>query len=181
MEGLKLRCIALLALLSLTLSACTSVPDGVSPVEDFELNRYLGDWYEIVRLDHPFERGLTQVTANYALRDDGGVEVINRGFNLQTQTWKEAKGKAYFVGEQDVGHLKVSFFGPFYSSYVIFVLDKHDYQYALVSGPNRDYFWILARSRTLEDDVLADLLAQAKELGFATEELIFVEQTQQGN
>ena len=158
------------------LSACTSLPEGIKPMRDFELQRYLGKWYEIARHDHSFERGLEQVTAQYSLLDDGGVKVINRGYNSEEQEWDEAIGKAYFVGEQNIGHLKVSFFGPFYASYVIFSLDNDNYGYAMITGPNRDYFWILARQPELEDDVLQSLLTKARDAGFDTEKLIFVNQ-----
>lgn len=156
------------------LSGCTGVPDGVSVVTGFEIDRYLGTWYEIARLDHSFERGLSAVTANYSLRDDGGVEVINRGFNSNSGEWETAVGKAYFVGANDVGQLKVSFFGPFYGGYNIVELDKSGYQYSLVAGPNRDYLWILNRTPRMEPDILQSLVDKARELGFATGELIIV-------
>ena len=130
--------VAGMALLTAVLqSGCAGAPDGVEVVTDFELNRYLGTWYEIARLDHRFERGLSRVTANYSMRDDGGVSVVNRGYQLSSEEWEEATGKAYFVGAPDIGQLKVSFFGPFYGGYNIMELDKDDYQYALVAGPDR--------------------------------------------
>ena len=132
---------------------CTGKPDGVVAVKGFELDRYLGTWYEIARLDHSFERGLDNITAEYSLRDDGGVKVINRGFSREDDDWQQAEGKAYFVGNADEGHLKVSFFGPFYGSYVIFELDKTDYQYAFVSGPDTSYLWLLARQPEVDDKV----------------------------
>jgi len=156
------------------LSGCAGSPDGVSVVTEFEIDRYLGTWFEIARLDHSFERGLTRVTATYSLRDDGGVHVVNRGFTDESNEWDEAIGKAYFVGADDVGQLKVSFFGPFYGGYNIIELDKSDYQYSLVAGPNRDYLWILGRTPQMEPDVLQSLVDRARELGFATDELIFV-------
>jgi apolipoprotein D and lipocalin family protein len=104
----------LATILAVFLSACTGAPEGVEVVSGFDLNRYLGTWYEIARLDHSFERGLSSITATYSLRDDGGVRVINRGYNAEEGEWDEAEGKAYFVGDEDVGQLKVSFFGPFY-------------------------------------------------------------------
>ena len=110
--------------LGLSLAACTSVPEGIDPITGFETERYLGTWYEIARLDHSFERGLSNVTATYNRRDDGGIEVINRGFKDKSGEWDDATGKAYFAGNEDVGHLKVSFFGPFYGSYIIFELQK---------------------------------------------------------
>ena len=110
------------------LSACVSRPDNVQPVHDFQLQRYLGTWYEIARLDHRFERGMQAVTARYSLREDGGVDVINRGYIPAKSRWKQAHGKAYFVEDSQQGFLKVSFFGPFYGAYVIFELDQQDYQ-----------------------------------------------------
>ena len=162
-------------LVAVLLSGCTGIPDGVTAVRGFELERYLGTWYEIARLDHRFERGLSSVTATYSLRADGGVDVLNRGYNTATETWDEAQGKAYFVDEPDVGRLKVSFFGPFYGGYNIVELDQEDYRYALVAGPTRSYLWILARSPALGEATLAALVDTAARLGFATDELIYVE------
>ncbi|WP_298770045.1 lipocalin family protein [uncultured Shewanella sp.] len=163
------------------LNGCLGMPQNMTPVKNFDVNRYVGTWYEIARLDHSFERGLTQVTAQYALRDDGGVNVINRGFSPKSDEWKEADGKAYFVGATDEGYLKVSFFGPFYGSYVIFDLlpekvSQQDYQYAFVSGPDLSYLWLLSRTPTVPSAVLTDFIAQSKALGFDTRELIMVEQ-----
>lgn len=157
------------------LFACTSVPDGIHPVKDFELKPYLGKWYEIARLDHGFEEGLSKVTATYAMRDDGGVSVINRGYNTKKGEWEEAEGKAYFVKESTVGHLKVSFFGPFYASYVIFELaDENDY--AFVTGNNRDYLWLLSRTPTIDEDLKSRFKKQAEALNFDLSELIWVDQ-----
>jgi apolipoprotein D and lipocalin family protein len=165
----------LLLSISFLLASCTGMPDNIKPVEQFELQRYLGTWYEVARLDHSFERGLSHVTANYTLRDDGGVKVINRGYSQENKAWKEAEGKAYFVDRNDVGYLKVSFFGPFYGSYVVFELDKENYNYALISGPNKEYFWILARQPQLAPKIQQRLIEKAKSLGFATENLILVD------
>lgn len=166
----------LMPLLGILFQGCTGIPDGIEPVTGFELERYLGQWYEIARLDHPFERGLSHVTATYRPREGGGVEVINRGYNADKQHWQEARGKAFFVDEPAVGRLKVSFFGPFYGAYNIFELDKQNYEYAMVCGPNRDYFWILARKPDMEPELLQRLVRQARELGFATDKLIYPEQ-----
>ena len=174
-KGNRTRATSLLTILAAFMAACTGAPEGVEPVSDFELDRYLGTWYEIARLDHRFERGLTNITADYSLRDDGGVKVINRGYNAEDQEWDEAEGKAYFVGDEDVGQLKVSFFGPFYGGYNVIELDKEGYQYSMVAGPDRSYLWILSRSPDLDDAVLERLLAKAGELGFPIGELIMVE------
>lgn len=155
------------------LTGCTGIPSGTEPVTGFELDRYLGQWYEIARLDHSFERGLDCVTATYSLRDDDGVRVINRGYNIEEQAWDEAEGRAYFIEDETVGRLKVSFFGPFFGGYNILELDD-DYQWALVAGPNRDYLWILSRTPQMPDDTEARLRERAAELNFPTDELIDV-------
>lgn len=154
---------------------CTSVPEGVKPVQGFEADRYLGTWYEIARFDHSFERGLSQITANYSMRDDGGIRVLNRGYNAEEGEWNEAEGKAYFVEDKQTGHLKVSFFGPFYASYVVAELDKENYHYSLVTGPDKTYLWILSRTPELPQTVLDGLIKKAKSLGFDTSKLIWVE------
>jgi apolipoprotein D and lipocalin family protein len=163
----------LLVLLICLFSGCVGIPENVKPVDHFNLEKYLGKWYEIARLDHPFERGLTRVTAVYRLRDDGGIEVINRGYSAAENKWKEATGKGYFVKGPDQGHLKVSFFGPFYGSYIVFDLDHDRYQHALVCGPDKDYFWILARSPEMKPELLETLVSKAASLGFDTTKLIY--------
>ena len=162
--------------IALLMSGCTGMPDGVRPVEGFELDRYLGQWYEIARLDHRFERGLTQVTAQYSLREDGGVRVLNRGFSNAEGEWQEVEGKAYFVESPDLGHLKVSFFGPLYSSYVVFELDSQEYQYAFISGYNTSYLWLLARTPTVDVGILQRFMERAAALGFDTDAVILVAQ-----
>jgi len=157
------------------LAGCVGVPQGIEPVRGFDLDRYLGKWYEIARLDHSFERGMTRVTAEYSLRDDGGVRVVNRGFDATEGAWDEAVGKAYFVADEDQGYLKVSFFGPFYGAYVVFELDP-DYRYAFISGPDRSYLWLLARTPDLPETVRQRFVERATELGFDLGELIWVTQ-----
>ena len=159
----------------LLLLGCTSIPDGLQPVTGFELERYLGKWYEIARLDHSFERDLSEVTAQYSLRQDGGVEVVNQGFNQKSGKWEMVTGKAYFIENESVGSLKVSFFGPFYGGYHIIALDQEDYSYAMVTGPSRSYLWILSRDMTLESVILQELVRKAKQWGFETDKLIYVD------
>lgn len=164
-----------LILITLLFTGCSRMPDGVEPITAFDADRYLGKWYEIARLDHAFERGLTHVSAEYSLRDDGGIRVINRGFSQENNDWKEAEGKAYFVESEDIGYLKVSFFGPFYGSYVIFDLDKDNYQYSFITGNSTSYLWLLARTPSVSQDVIDNFISQAKAFGFNTDELIFVD------
>lgn len=160
--------------LATLLSGCTGIPAGITPVKPFELSRYLGTWYEIARLDHSFERGLSHVKANYALNPDGTVRVINSGIDEKTGEPRQVEGKAKFAREMDEGYLKVSFYGPFYGSYIIFALD--DYQHALVTSYNRDYLWLLARTPSISNEQQEALISKARVLGFNTDELIFIEQ-----
>ncbi len=158
-----------------SLFGCLGSPEGVEPVKGFELDRYLGRWYEIARLDHSFERGMDFVTAEYSLREDGGVRVMNSGRSGGLGETSEAEGRAYFVEDEGTGYLKVSFFGPFFGSYVIFDLDD-DYQHAFVAGNNTEYLWLLARTPQVTDEVMERFLSQSSALGFDTQSLIYVEQ-----
>lgn len=156
-----------------TMTSCVSIPDGIKPVQPFDVNRYLGKWYEIARLDHRFERGMQQISAEYTLRDDGGLNVVNRGFIVDDGVWKTADGKAYFVSSNDQGYLKVSFFGPFYGAYIVFELDEH-YQYAFITSSTRDYLWLLSRTPTIDDQLMEHFLSTVKTLGFDTSQVIKV-------
>nr|WP_324768121.1 lipocalin family protein [Pokkaliibacter plantistimulans] len=167
--------ISLLLVVAAGLAGCTAVPSGVTVVEQLPLQPYLGRWYEIARLDHSFERGLSCVTADYSLRDDGGVRVINRGYDPKTAKWRVAEGKAYRNGEGEEGRLKVSFFGPFYGAYNVMAVDLQQ-GYSLVAGPDHDYLWILARQPSLPAETYQQLLQRAAVAGFVTDDLIRVEQ-----
>jgi apolipoprotein D and lipocalin family protein len=166
----------MLMLAAILLAGCVGKPANVEPVDKFDASRYLGKWYQIARLDHSFERGLSKVSAEYSLREDGGLKVVNRGYNADGAQWKEAIGKAYFVGPRDIAHLKVSFFGPFYGSYIVFDLDQQGYQQAMISGPNMSYLWILSRTPSMDDATKKRLVAKAQALGFDTSKLIYVSQ-----
>lgn len=159
----------------LLLSGCTGRPDGIEPVSPFDINRYQGVWYEIMRLDHSFERGLTNVTATYTLRDDGMVDVLNKGFDRKQCRWKEARGTASFQGKNTVASLSVTFFWPFAGGYHIFALDGEDYGYALVAGPSLNYLWILARQSGLSLETRNDLVSKAGQHGFSVKDLILVD------
>lgn len=157
--------------------ACSSPtpPPGTTVVNNFEAKRYLGKWYEIARFDHQFESGLEQVTATYSTMDDGGIRVINRGFNPDRQMWQQSVGKAYFTGDPSHAALKVSFFGPFYGGYNVIAIDK-DYRHALVCGPDKDYLWILSRTPTISSEVKQQMLTIATQQGFPVEKLLWIKQ-----
>lgn len=170
-----------LILSSVLLVGCLGRPEGVLPVEQLDTSRYLGTWYEVARLDHSFERGLSNVTADYSMREDGGLRVINRGYSAEEGDWQQAEGRAYRIEEDQPGHLKVSFFGPFFGSYVVFELDSVDYQYAFVAGNTTNYLWLLARTPTISNELKKQFLQRAESLGFAVEDLIFVDQGRNAN
>ena len=153
------------AAVTTALSGCAvAVPQGIEPVSGFDASRYMGTWYELARIDHRFEKGLSQVSAQYSLNDDGTVNVINRGYDAAKKEWRQANGKARFLGEPGIAALKVSFFGPFYGGYNVVSLDD-DYQTSLVIGDSRDYFWLLSRSKTIPEQKFRQLLEKARSLG----------------
>lgn len=158
------------------LSACTSAPEGITPVKNFDLEKYQGKWYEIARLDHSFERGMEQVTATYSVNNNGTVKVLNRGLISENDEYKQAEGLAKFVKNTDIGHLKVSFFGPFYGAYIIFELDHLDYSYAFITSYNKEYLWFLSRTPQVSDDLKAHFLKTVDNLGFTTNNIIWVNQ-----
>ena len=170
----------MLALLFFIITGCTGIPDNIQPVKSFDADKYLGKWYEIARLDHSFERDLDNVTAEYTLLKDGGIKVLNKGFSKTNNEWQDAQGKAYFVRGSDEGYLKVSFFGPFYGSYIIFELEKENYEYAFVSGPDKSYLWFLSRTPQVSKQLIVYFIQKTQTLGFNTDELIFVEHNKIG-
>lgn len=165
---------ALISIIAMSLTACTGKPEGVEPVNGFDVSRYAGTWYEIMRLDHRFERGLTNVTATYGLQGDGMISVVNRGLNQDSCEWDSVEGYAEFIETPETGSLAVTFFWPIKGGYHIFALDKEQYQWAAVSGPSKDYLWILARQPVLEASVKEELVERARALGFPVDELIEV-------
>lgn len=168
------------ALLLLGFNSCSSIPEKAEPVSNFDVNQYTGLWYEIARIDFKHERNMDNVTAQYSLNDDGSIKVLNSGYDYKKEEWKKAEGKAKFRGENNVGALKVSFFGPFYSGYNVIALDDN-YQYALVAGKDLDYLWILSRTTEIPEDVKNNYLEKAKEIGYDTTRLIWVKHHREGN
>ncbi|MBC8988073.1 lipocalin family protein [Pedobacter sp. N36a] len=163
--------------LILILSSCASIPKKAKPIADFELKRYLGNWYEIARFDFRFEKDLDNTMAQYNLDKNGNVKVLNSGYNYKTKVWKSANGIAKFRSDKNIAALKVSFFGPFYAGYNVLAIDNN-YQYALVAGKNLNYLWILSRKKSIPEDVKTNYVKMAGEIGYDTSRLIWVKHDQ---
>jgi apolipoprotein D and lipocalin family protein len=172
------------ALLSLTaaglmlgpLSSCVSKPETatVTAVRGFDAKRYEGRWYEIARLDHPVERNQTNVTATYSESPDGGMLILNRGYDTKSRKWKTADGHARMVGDAGTGSFKSKVYSPFYATYHVMALDQKNYSYALVASEDKDHLWILSRTPHMDERTLAELKNRARSLGYPTEDLIMV-------
>ncbi len=152
---------------------CRTIPENVVAISPFDKARYLGTWYEIARFDFRFEKNLNNTTASYSLKTDGGIRVVNRGYNTVSGKWKQAEGKARFVASDTVAMLKVSFFGPFYAGYNVIAIDP-EYRYALVCGDKLDYLWILSREKTIPEDIKRSYLSLAESKGFDTSRLLWI-------
>ncbi|EAT59964.1 lipocalin family protein [Chlorobium ferrooxidans] len=168
----------LLLLGFLLLAGCTGIPQGITVVDNFALDRYLGKWYEIARIDNRFEKGIEQATAVYSLAEDGSVKVLNSGYKVKKRQWKTVTGRGVFIDDTSKGALKVSFFGPFYASYNVIALDRANYSWAVVCGSNRSYFWILSRTPLMERELLEELVGKAGSMGFDTTKIHTVTQQQ---
>ena len=165
-----------LVILGIVITSCSSTSKLiVNPVSNFNLQMYLGRWYEIARFDFKWEKNMSNVVTNYSMNDDGSVMVVNSGYDFKAKKNKRSVGKAKFVGKGDVGALKVSFFGPFYSAYNVIAVDP-SYQYALVAGGNKRLMWILSRTPTIPENVKEEFLSIAKSSGYDTEKLVWTVQ-----
>lgn len=153
-------------------AGCGGIPKGIAPITDFDIA--IRGLVRNCQTGIFLRKGFKRVTASYSLRDDGGIDVTNRGRDVGKGKWRTARGKAYAPTARDIGYLKVSFFGPFYASYVVFDLDKAGYQYSFVTGPDRNYLWLLARAPHVNEEVLKEFIQEADSLGFDTEKPIYV-------
>lgn len=178
MRTKKIILVSLLLFATSFFAFSRTIPKGAVAVKPFYKAKYLGKWYEIARLDFFFERNLNNTTAEYSLNGDGTIKVVNRGYNTKNGTWKEAAGKAKFVSDDKTAMLKVSFFWPFYGGYNVIAIDEN-YRYALVAGDDLDYLWILSRTTTISDDIKAQYLKIAREIGYDTSKLIWVKHDRQ--
>ena len=157
------------------IQSCVGIPDGVTAVQDFKKEKYLGKWYEIARFDYSFERNIDNATAEYSLNFDGSIKVLNKGFNYKKQEWDSAEGKAKFVGKDTEARLKVSFFGPFYGGYNVVDIDEN-YENALIYGSSTKYIWLLSRNKTMDETTKKRFLDKAKKDGYDISKLIWVSQ-----
>lgn len=151
------------------------VKSNLPVIQDFELDRYIGLWYEIARLDFYWEKGLKNVTAEYSLNDDGTIKVTNSGINMRTGKLKCSIGKVKAASQKNLGALRVSFFVPFYSGYHIMHIDDN-YQYALVFGDNLDYMWILSRTKFIPHEIKQKYLDYARKSGYSIKDLVWTVQ-----
>lgn len=167
--------VSFFAIVSIFFVSCkgSEIPEKAKVVENFDVNRYLGTWYEIARFDFYFEKDLDNTSAQYSLDEQENIKVLNSGFNVKKKEWKQAQGTAKFRGETNTGALKVSFFGPFYSGYNVIALDSA-YQYALIAGKDLDYLWILSREKSIPEDIKEQYLTLAKEIGYDVSRFIWV-------
>jgi apolipoprotein D and lipocalin family protein len=173
MKKLKLALFVFTLIISISFNSCSTIPIGAVAIENFEKEKYLGQWYEIARLDFKFEKNLNNTTANYSINKNGTLKVDNKGYNTKKQKWSQSIGKAKFINGEEIGSLKVSFFGPFYGGYNIIAVDS-EYKYALVAGSSLDYLWILSRDTNIPHHIKSKYLNIAKAIGYNTEELIWV-------
>lgn len=156
------------------MTSCRSIPKSATVIKDFDASKYVGTWYEIARIDFKHERNLNNTAAQYSLKDNGDIKVVNSGFNYLKNEWTQREGNAKFRGAKNIGALKVSFFGPFYSGYNIYALDK-EYKYVLIGGKNYDYLWILSREKSIPNHVKQHYLRIASNFGYNVNDLLWVE------
>lgn len=168
---------ALVAGVALAMKSMTRIPKGVEAVKPFDINKYMGKWYEIARMDYFFEKNLNNCTAEYSMDKDGEIKVINRGYNYKKNRMEESEGKAEFVDSPDEARLKVSFWGPFYSAYNVIAIDK-DYKNALVAGKDMKHMWLLSRESKMAEETIEYFLQQAESYGYDTSKLIWVDQNE---
>jgi apolipoprotein D and lipocalin family protein len=157
----------------LFLLSCSGGEKPLDVVNNLDVEKYMGTWYEIARLPNSFEDGLSHITATYTLRKDGKISVQNKGVKTNGKI-SEVKGVAYIPNKAESAKLEVSFFRPFYGKYWILALDSISYQYALVGHPNRSYLWILSRQPKLPETTLEMLIKTGNKKGFDTQKMVFV-------
>ncbi|MEI8134075.1 MAG: lipocalin family protein [bacterium] len=145
---------------------CSSTKPELPVVTSFDLQKYTGLWYEILRLPNSFESGLNCTTARYSFKENGDIEVVNSGHKItDPSVVKTSTGTAWVPNINEPAKLKVRFFWPFSGNYWIIALDP-DYRYVMIGEPSREYLWILSREKTINEETITTLLSQAKSQGF---------------
>ena len=157
--------------------SCSTIPKGAMAVENFDKEKYLGKWHEIARLDFKYERNLNNTTAEYSLNENGTIKVDNKGYHTKEENWTQSVGIAKFVGDENIGMLKVSFFRPFYGGYNVIAIDP-EYKYALIAGSSLKYLWLLSRDTSMPEEIKKEYLRIAEEIGYSTSDLIWVLHTE---
>ncbi|MDN3694379.1 lipocalin family protein [Chryseobacterium tructae] len=158
-------------------SYSVGIPRGAVAVQNFDVKKYLGRWYEIARFDYRFEKNMDNVTAEYSENPDGTVHVKNKGYDYTKKLWQESIGEAKFVKDKTEARLKVSFFKPIWAGYNVIDIDE-DYQYALVAGSSLKYLWILSRTTSLPESIRQRFIEKAQKIGYNTDKLIWVKHNQ---
>lgn len=171
--GILLTVGAIAAGTALILKKKKTIPDGIEAVRPFDINKFLGKWYEIARMDYKYEKNLNNTTAEYSMDEKGNIKVVNRGYNYKKNKIEEAKGKAVFADSPDEGKLKVSFAGPFYSGYNVIEIDQ-DYKYALIAGDDMKHLWLLSREPSMPEETIEYYLEVAESYGYETSKLVWV-------
>lgn len=158
-------------LIILLFVSCSKKYENLETVEKVQIEKYLGSWYEIARYEHSFEKDCKNVKARYSINNNKKIKVINECVNINTNKKKEALGIAYTTDETN-SKLRVSFFRPFYGDYWILMLGNN-YEYALIGEPSREYLWILARTKKLDEKTKKEILIKLPSLGFDESKLIW--------
>ncbi|SEA36274.1 apolipoprotein D and lipocalin family protein [Arachidicoccus rhizosphaerae] len=153
-------------------------PRKAEPIKDFDLYNYLGNWYEIARLDHRFEKHMTNVMASYSVNEDGNIRIINSGYQAKKDKWEKVEAVGKFRGSEHEGALKVSFFTPIYEGYNIISIDDN-YKYALIAGRNLEYLWILSREKSIPQNIKNNYLKLAELIGYNISKLTWVRHDKQ--
>ncbi|MCF8412279.1 MAG: lipocalin family protein [Melioribacteraceae bacterium] len=180
-----LRLITFLMLIVIFVTGC-SVPeemktDHIPSIKNFDVERYMGKWYEIARLPNRFEEGLSNVTATYSLEPDGEIKVLNQGFDDEEGEWSSAEGEAWVKDPAKPAELKVAFFLWFGADYKIIELDTLEYRYSVVTSESKEYLWILCREKKMPEEELNQIVTRLNNLGFDTGNLVYVKQNINSN
>ncbi|MDD2622505.1 MAG: lipocalin family protein [Bacteroidales bacterium] len=154
--------------------SCSNVPKGVVVVRFFEIEKFLGTWYEIAQLEAKYEKKSSNISVNYSLNEDGTIRVMSQGYNVENKEWMKKEGKATFYINKNIAMLEISYGGLFHTPYNVIALDEA-YTYALVIGKNTHYLWLLSRKKTIPEEVKQVYLKMAKDLGCKTSDLVWVE------